>query len=128
EGFYRSGDLMLWRTFEGKRYFQFRGRTKDVVDRANEKINCEEVELVVNKHPSVVSSAVVGMPDPVYGERVCAYVVVREGMRAPSIAELGAFLQEVGIARFKWPERLEVVEDFPMTKSGKVSKPLLKAM
>jgi non-ribosomal peptide synthetase component E (peptide arylation enzyme) len=128
DGFYRSGDLMLWRTFDGKRYYQFRGRTKDVVDRANEKINCEEVELAVNKHSAIVSSAVVGMPDPVYGERVCAYVVVREGMRAPSVAELGAFLQEVGIAKFKWPERLEVVDDFPMTKSGKVSKPMLKAM
>ena len=127
-GLYRSGDLMLCRTIEGKRYFQYRGRTKDVVDRGGEKINCEEVELAVNRHPAVVSSAVVGMPDPVYGERVCAFVIAKDGASLPSVAELGAFLKQVGIAKFKWPERIEAVEDFPQTKSGKVSKPQIKSM
>jgi non-ribosomal peptide synthetase component E (peptide arylation enzyme) len=125
-GYYRSGDLMLRQRIGDKVYYQFRGRTKDVVDRAGEKVNCEEVELAVNRHPAVVASAVVGMPDPVYGERICAFVIVRPGMVAPGIAELGEFLRQIGIAKFKWPERIEVVSEFPLGKSGKVHKPELK--
>lgn len=126
EGFYRSGDLMTRHHVNGVTYYRFRGRTKDVVDRAGEKVNCEEVELAVNRHPGVTSSAVIGMPDPVYGERVCAFVIARPGASAPSVPELGRFLQEFGLAKFKWPERIEVVTEFPMTTSGKLSKPLLK--
>ncbi|WP_371319906.1 AMP-binding protein [Variovorax sp. dw_308] len=125
-GFYRSGDLMLFRDIEGQRYYKFCGRTKDVVDRGGEKINCEEVEGVVSRHPAVAMTSVVGMPDPVFGERVCAFMVVREGHEAPSVADLGAFLSEVGVAKFKWPERIEVLDEFPLTKTGKLSKPLLR--
>jgi 2,3-dihydroxybenzoate-AMP ligase len=125
-GYYRSGDLMLFRDIDGQRYYKFCGRTKDVVDRAGEKINCEEVEQIVARHPSVSAASVVGMPDPVYGERVCAFMIVKPGAKAPSVAELGAFLSETGVARFKWPERIEVLDEFPLTKTGKLSKPLLK--
>lgn len=128
DGFYRSGDLMLFRDIDGKRYFQFRGRTKDVVDRGGEKINCEEVEQAVGRHPAAAAVAVVGMPDPVFGERACAFVVMRRGMTAPTVSELGVFLREFGLAKFKWPERIEVVEELPLTDSGKLSKPKLKAM
>ncbi|MEJ8859908.1 AMP-binding protein [Variovorax robiniae] len=125
-GFYRSGDLMLFRDIDGQRYYKFCGRTKDVVDRGGEKINCEEVESVVSRHPAVAMTSVVGMPDPVFGERVCAFMVVKPGHDAPSVAALGAFLSEVGVAKFKWPERIEVLDEFPLTKTGKLSKPLLK--
>jgi 2,3-dihydroxybenzoate-AMP ligase len=125
-GYYRSGDLMLFRDIDGQRYYKFCGRTKDVVDRAGEKINCEEVEQIVARHPSVSVASVVGMPDPVYGERVCAFMIVKPGANAPSVAQLGAFLSETGVARFKWPERIEVLDEFPLTKTGKLSKPLLK--
>ncbi len=127
-GMYRSGDLMLFRDIGGKRYYQFRGRTKDVVDRAGEKVNSEEVELMVSRHPAVTATAVIGMPDKVYGERVCAFITVREGMAAPGIAELGAFLQSQGLAKFKWPERIEVLPELPLTNAGKLSKPRLKEM
>ncbi len=127
-GMYRSGDLMLFRDIGGKRYYQFRGRTKDVVDRAGEKVNSEEVELMVSRHPAVTATAVIGMPDKVYGERVCAFITVREGMAAPDIAELGAFLQAEGLAKFKWPERVEVLAELPLTNAGKLSKPRLKEM
>ncbi len=128
EGFYRSGDLMRFTDVNGQRYYEFRGRTKDVVDRGGEKINCEELENAVNRHPALAGSAVVGMPDPIMGERACAFVITRRGMTAPTVAELGAFLQDFGLAKFKWPERIEVVEDFPQTTSGKMSKPKLKAI
>lgn len=125
-GFYRSGDLMLFRDIEGVRYYKFCGRTKDVVDRGGEKINAEEVESIVSRHPSVAMASVVGMPDPVFGERVCAFMVAKPGAVAPTVKELGAFLSESGVAKFKWPERVEVVAEFPLTKTGKLSKPLLK--
>jgi len=126
QGLYRSGDLMLFRDIGGKRYYQFRGRTKDVVDRAGEKVNCEEVELLVSRHPAIVATAVVGMPDKVYGERICAFVTLRDGAQAPTTAELGAFLEQAGLAKFKWPERIEVLGELPLTKAGKLSKPALK--
>ncbi|WP_423456215.1 AMP-binding protein [Ottowia sp. VDI28] len=127
-GFYRSGDLMLFRDIGGVRYWQFCGRTKDVVDRAGEKVNCEEVELLVSRHPAVTSAGVVGMPDKVYGERICAFITLADQHAAPTVAALGIFLQEQGLARFKWPERIEVLAELPLTKSGKLSKPLLKQL
>ena len=127
-GFYRSGDLMLFRDIGGKRYYQFRGRTKDVVDRAGEKVNCEEVELLVNGHPAVTATAVVGMPDPVYGERICAFITLRDRAQAPSTAELGKYLEQAGLAKFKWPERIEVLSEFPLTNAAKLNKPALKEL
>ena len=127
-GMYRSGDLMMFHDVGGVRYYQFRGRTKDVVSRGGEKINCEEVEAIVGLHPALAACAVVAMPDPVYEERVCAYVVAHKGAAAPNVAELGAFLLEQGLAKFKWPERIEAVDEFPTTQSGKLSKPLLRKM
>jgi 2,3-dihydroxybenzoate-AMP ligase len=128
DGWYRSGDLMELVEVEGTSYYIFKGRSKDVIDRGGEKINCEEVEWGCNAHPSVAASAVVGMPDPVYGERACAFLVLRPDMPAPDVASLGAFLKTYGMARFKWPERVEIVTEFPMTISGKLSKPALKQM
>jgi non-ribosomal peptide synthetase component E (peptide arylation enzyme) len=66
------------------------------------------------------------MPDPVFGERVCAYLILKPGTAAPSVEELGGFLEKKGLAKFKWPERIEVVDNFPVTKVGKVSKGLLR--
>lgn len=128
DGYYRSGDLMVERVIDGRSYYEFKGRLKDVISRGGEKINAQELELVISRHPDVAAVAVVGMPDPVFGEKVCAFLVLREGHAAPTVAELGAYLQEAGLAKFKWPERVESVEAFPMTKSGKLSKPGLREL
>ena len=126
DGFYRSGDLMLARIIDGKRYFFFRGRLKDVVDRGGEKINAEELENVINRHPVVLASAVVGMPDSTYGERVCAYIVPKQPGTGLDVKELAAFLEAEGLAKFKWPERVEIIPEFPLTASGKLSKVILR--
>lgn len=126
DGFYRSGDLMRSRIVQGKRYYFFCGRIKDVVDRGGEKINAEELENVINQHPQVLACAVVGMPDKVYGERVCAFVIPKAGGTQLSLPTLTAYLAEAGLAKFKWPERLEVIPEFPLTASGKLSKVLLR--
>jgi 2,3-dihydroxybenzoate-AMP ligase len=128
DGAYRSGDLVRHRYIDDVPYLVFCGRIKDVVDRAGEKINSEEVEQACNTHPSIAATAVIGMPDAVYGERVCAFVIPRENRVAPSVTELGDFLKAHGLAKFKWPERIEVVAEFPVTKSGKLMKPELRRL
>lgn len=122
DGYYRSGDLMQEKRIDGKTYLVFCGRLKDLVSRGGEKINCEEVEMAVAGHPAVAAVTTVGYPDPVFDERLCAVLILREGHSAPTVAEMGIYLQEYGLAKFKWPERIEVVRSFPLTASGKLSK------
>lgn len=126
DGYYRSGDLMYTKDIDDKTYYVFCGRLKDLVSRGGEKINCEEVELAIAGHPAVAAVAAVGYPCPVFDERLCAALVLRDGFAAPSVAELGAHLEDYGLAKFKWPERIEVLHVFPLTASGKLSKEKLR--
>jgi 2,3-dihydroxybenzoate-AMP ligase len=68
------------------------------------------------------------MPDPLYGERMCAFIVLREGASSIALGDLRTFLEQRGLAKFKWPERVEIVQDLPMTTSGKISKPIMREM
>lgn len=128
DGFFRSGDLMRAHEIEGSTYFSFEGRIKDLVNRGGEKINCEEVENAVRAHAGVGDVMIVAMPDRDYGERACAFVISSGMADVPSVADLMAFLVAAGLAKFKCPERIEVIQEFPVTDSGKPSKPLLRAM
>jgi 2,3-dihydroxybenzoate-AMP ligase len=123
EGFYRTGD-MVRRHPSGNLVIE--GRKKDMINRGGEHISAEEVEGHILGHAGVVNVAVVAMPDPTLGERCCAYVVLRPGERL-SLEELTRFLLEQRrIAKFKVPERLQIVESLPLTAVGKVSKPALR--
>ena len=126
DGFYRSGDLMQEKVIDGKTSYVYCGRLKDLVSRGGEKINCEEVEMAVAGHPAVAAVAAVPYPDPVFDERLCAVLILRDGCAAPSVSEMGAYLQQYGLAKFKWPERIEVLPSFPLTASGKLNKAALK--
>jgi 2,3-dihydroxybenzoate-AMP ligase len=119
DGFYRSGDLM-WRHRSGN--YVVAGRRKDLINRGGEKISAEEVENLVLGHPAVVNVACVPVPDAELGERMCACIVVRPGMAAPTLDELVAYLRDQEIASFKLPERLEVLDALPLSPVGKVSK------
>ncbi|HVC24155.1 MAG TPA: AMP-binding protein [Acidimicrobiales bacterium] len=122
DGYYRSGDLLRRHASGG---YVVEGRKKDLVNRGGEKISVEEVEDMLLAHPNVRNVACVPMPDDVLGERMCAFAVTAG---APlSLDELCAFLSDRGLARFKWPERLEVVEDLPLSNIGKVQKNVLAA-
>lgn len=81
----------------------------------------EEIENLVLTHPAVHNVAAVGTPDPDLGERICAYVILRPGYSL-AFQELSSFLMDKQIAKFKLPERLEVVSEFPLTNIGKVFK------
>ncbi len=118
DGFYRSGDLM--RLHPSGNYI-VEGRKKDLINRGGEKISAEEIENLILAHPAVQNVACVPMPDPVLGERMCAFAILRNGASL-SLRELAGFLLEQEIAKHKLPERLEIVGEFPLSPFGKVSK------
>jgi 2,3-dihydroxybenzoate-AMP ligase len=121
DGFYQSGDLM--RLHPSGNYV-VEGRKKDLINRGGEKISAEEIENLILSHPSVQNIACVPMPDPYMGEKMCACVILKIGCSL-TLKELAAFLMGREIAKFKLPERLEVLPDFPVSTFGKVSKKAL---
>ena len=121
DGFYCSGDLM--RRHPSGNYI-VEGRKKDLINRGGEKISAEEIENLILSHPAVLNVACVPMPDPVLGERMCAFVIPKPG-RTLTLQELTSFLTERGLAKFKLPERLELTDDLPLSKFGKVAKNVL---
>jgi 2,3-dihydroxybenzoate-AMP ligase len=121
DGFYRSGDLM--RKHASGNYI-VEGRKKDLINRGGEKISAEEVENLILMHPAVQNVACVPMPDAALGERMCAFVILKADQEL-HLTELVGFLLTKEIAKFKLPERLEVLPDFPVSTFGKVSKKAL---
>ena len=122
DGYYRTGDVVR---LHPSGSLMVEGREKDMINRGGEKISAEEIENLILAHPAVFNVAAVAMPDRLLGERTCAYVILRPGAHL-SFDELIAFLQERQIAKFKLPERLEVVDRFPLTSVGKISKQALR--
>ena len=100
------------------------GRKKDLINRGGEKISAEEVENLILMHPAVQNVACVPMPDANMGEKMCAFVILKTG-QSLGLKELVAFLTTKEIAKFKLPERLEELADFPVSTFGKVSKKAL---
>jgi salicylate---CoA ligase len=122
DGWYRSGDICR-RTAAGNLIVE--GRDKDMINRGGEKISAEEVENLVYQLPEVSQVAAVAMPDHVLGERVCLYVVPRPGS-VITLEQVRAAMDEAGVARFKLPEHLVVVDHLPSTKIGKIDKKALR--
>jgi non-ribosomal peptide synthetase component E (peptide arylation enzyme) len=127
DGFYRTGDMMTAHIIDGEIHYAFEGRSRDNINRGGEKIGCEEVEGYVSMHPAVADAKVVAMPDDLYGEKACVYIILRPDQHAPDLRELMNFLVGKGLAKFKCPERIEVIDAFPVTRVGKVDKPALRA-
>ncbi|MGD9525858.1 (2,3-dihydroxybenzoyl)adenylate synthase [Pseudonocardia sp.] len=124
DGFYRTGDLAAVREIDGLRCVSIEGRIKDLINRGGEKINAEEVELLLLRHPRIVAVAVVAMPDPRLGERTCAYVVADGPF---DLADARAHFAALDVAKFKWPERIEQRDEIPRTQVGKTDKVRLQA-
>jgi salicylate---[aryl-carrier protein] ligase len=125
-GFVRTGDLAKAHRIQGKLHYSFEGRLKDNINRGGEKYGTEEVENLIRSHPAVADVAVVAMPDELLIERACAYLVPRAGQAAPDVKSLGRFLEEKGLAKFKFPERIEPLDAFPVTRVGKLDKAELR--
>lgn len=124
DGFYRSGDLM--RQHPSGNYI-VEGRRKDLINRGGEKISAEEIENIILSHPAVKDVACIPVADPDLGERMCACLLLRDGA-AIDFDELKTFLLSKEIAKYKLPERLEILPELPLSNVGKVSKAKLVEM
>lgn len=121
DGFYRTGDVVSKRNG----YVYTEGRIKDLINRGGEKISCEEIENMILQYPKVENVCLVAMPDEVYGERACAWVLPKAGENI-TFAEITEFLLKQNIAKFKLPERVEVVNEFPLSPAGKILRRTLR--
>ena len=115
DGYYRMGDMV--RRVDGNLYVE--GRLKDIINRGGEKISCEEVESYILGHPKIKNVCVVAMPDATFGEKACAFVIPVAG-KTVDLDEIKGFLLGRNIAKFKLPERLTVVNEFPISPAGKI--------
>jgi non-ribosomal peptide synthetase component E (peptide arylation enzyme) len=126
DGWYKTGDL--GRLDEGGNLVVV-GRKKDMIIRGGMNIYPIEIENILLKHPKVLDVAIVGMPDPLMGQRACAFVVPRSGQEF-SFDDMVSFLKEKRVSSFKLPERLELVQEIPTVGGGgqKADKKQMTAM
>ena len=126
DGWFRTGDLATLDTAESDsdRWLTIVGRVKDVIIRGGENISTAEVEHELEAHPDVRQAVVVGAPDPLMGERVAAFVI---GAPTFDVAAARAWFEDRGIARFKTPERVIVVDALPTLPTGKPDRDALRA-
>ena len=122
-GWFRSGDLA---TMDARGNVAITGRIKDVINRGGVKFNPRDIEDLLDAHPQILQSALVPMPDPVLGERACCFVTLRAGAAALALDEVTAFLARHNIARTKFPERLVIVAEMPLTPTRKIIKGRLR--
>ena len=122
DGWFDTGDLACLRD-DGA--LVLTGRVKEIINRGGVKFNPADVEALIDRLPGVLRSAVVPMPDAALGEKACVFVEARAPI---TLAQVTAALDEAGIARYKWPERLEMVEQMPMTPTQKVMRGRLAAL
>jgi len=106
-------------------YVEVTGRKKDIIIRGGENISVKEVEDALHTHPAIDTATVVAMPDPVMQEKGCAYVIPKPGQTI-TFEDMVSFLDTTDLAKQKWPERLEIMDEFPMTAAGKVQKYVLR--
>ena len=119
DGWFRSGDRGHLRP-DGR--IVVTGRTKELIIRKGENVAPEEIENELLAHPLVDEIAVLGQPDELRGELVCAVVRRSPRHRDVTLDELCTFLDQRGLMKQKWPERLVLVDEFPLTGLGKVAK------
>jgi non-ribosomal peptide synthetase component E (peptide arylation enzyme) len=122
KGVFRTGDVGF---FDEYGYLHITGRNKDVIDRGGVKFSPREVEELLLVHPKVKDVAIVGMPDQRLGEKSCAFVIVQDN-QILELDELVTMLKRKGLATYKLPERLEIVDSFPYTPTGKLQKYVLR--
>jgi len=123
DGWFRTGDLAR---VDQEGNVQFTGRLKELINRGGIKFNPVDVEIVIDRHPAVSQCAIVPMPDAVLGERACCFAVLKQGAQL-ELADVCQWLTQHDVAKIKWPERLELIAEMPMTPTRKVKKAELAA-
>ena len=123
EGYFRTGDLGRLRA-DG--HLNLTGRLKDVIVRKGENISAKEIEDLLYTHPEVAEVAVIGLPDPERGERVCAVVQLADGADGLELSDVVSFCRDAGLMTQKIPEQLELRTDWPRAGTGKIVKKSLR--
>ena len=124
EGFYKSGDLGC---IDDEGYLRITGRIKDMILRGGRNISPQTIESALIKHRSVMDVAVAAMPDPILGERACAFVILNPEASL-TFDDVVEFLKSQDLAVWQLPEHLVIVDDFPKGAGGKVKKAELTAL
>ncbi len=123
DGFFHTGDLGR---LDDDGYLSIIGRSKDIIIRGGQNISAIEIEAILVQHPDIVEVAAVKMPDPDLGERVCVFVISASG-KAIEFEDMVQFMRDRGTAKFKIPERLEMIAEFPLTAGrNKIDKKALE--
>ncbi|MBI3092027.1 MAG: AMP-binding protein [Candidatus Tectomicrobia bacterium] len=122
DGWFRSGDLA---TMDAAGNVTIVSRLKDMINRGGTKIYPAELEAMLMEYPKIQAAAIVAMPDERLGEKSCLYAVPRP-RQTITLEDITAFLSERGVAKFKFPERLEILERLPLNPSNKVDKMTLR--
>ncbi|MEX0666399.1 MAG: AMP-binding protein [Acidimicrobiia bacterium] len=112
-------------TFDADGYLRIAGRKRDIIIRGGLNVSPREVEELLLRIPDVKDAAVVGVPDARYGERICAFIVPT-GKTPPTVDEITTAFGEMGVAKYKWPERIESIDELPLTTTGKVRHQTLR--
>jgi cyclohexanecarboxylate-CoA ligase len=118
DGWFRTGDLVR---MDGRGNIRITGRLREVINRGGMKFNPADVEATIGLHPAVASCAIVPVSDPVLGERACCFIVPKPGASV-ELGDLRAWLASHDVAKFKWPERMELIDEMPMTPTRKIKK------
>ncbi len=124
DGWFETGDTAKL-TMDG--HLILTGRVKEIINRGGVKFNPVDVETIIDAMPAVERSAIVPYADQVLGEKACVFVVSAAGANV-ALSDILATLEQAGVARIKWPERLEVVDAMPMTPTQKVMRARLVAL
>ena len=119
DGYFRTGDLVEI-CGDPPRYYRIAGRCKDIINRGGMKISPSEIDTLLEGFPGIAEVAVAPYPDDTLGEKICACIVTVDGREAPTLEAICDFLLAHDIAKFKLPERIEIIDALPRNPLGKV--------
>jgi acyl-CoA synthetase (AMP-forming)/AMP-acid ligase II len=123
EGWFETGDTA---ELSAAGHLRFTGRVKEIINRGGVKYSPLDVEAIIDRMPGVARSAIVPYPDAVLGERACVFVQPAPDAPAATLEAIMRELDRAGVAKFKWPERLELLEAMPLTPTQKVMRGRLR--
>ena len=118
DGWFRTGDLAR---MDANGNIRITGRLKEVINRGGVKFNPADIEALIDQHPSVLQCAIAPLPDPIMGERACCFAVLKPGATL-SLDDIREWMTKHEIGKTKWPERLEIIAEMPLTPTRKIKK------
>lgn len=125
DGWFETGDTA---ELSAAGHLRFTGRVKEIINRGGVKYSPLDVEAIIDRMPGIARSAIVPFPDAVLGERACVFVQPALGAARPTLEAIVRALDSAGVAKFKWPERLELVDAMPITPTQKVMRGRLREL